>query len=389
LQVDELRLEGREDGRELAGRVRFEREGLEPQRLWFRSPVEAEGEPDGSAFLPALVHLSMQLDEPLHIDGPVSKVLLDNAGRASLVLRSWWPDLADARVSAAETAEQNGGRATGVFFTRGVDSWHSVLETVAEQPGEVRLLGWTGGESSVMYEGSADRAAANRAESEAALREAATVAGARLDLMESNLPELVNPHVRWSYTHGGLLAAVALAHGGLAEARVGSTLPLGKLVPLGSHPLLDSLWSTEGTRIVHHAAETARTQKLVALSARPDVLATLRVCESSPPRRNCGTCDKCVRTMLGLELAGAPPVAPFDAPLSPRRVRRMAVSPSLNRHFGEETLDALNRARRHDLGDQLQIAFATDLARRAARRGYGVVRNRLLRRIDRVWSRAR
>jgi hypothetical protein len=388
MRVDEVRLEGRADGRELSARVRFER-AIESQRLWFRSPVEAQGGPDASPFLPALLHLSMHLGEPLHIDGSVSPLLLDNVDRASLVLRSWWPDLAEARVSAAELAAPNGGAGTGVFFTRGVDSWHSVLETVAEQPADVRLLGWTAGESSVMFQRVARRAAANKAESTAALREAAAVVGTRLDLMDSNLPGLVNPHVRWSYTHGGLLAAVALAHGGLAEARVGSTLPLGKLVPLGSHPLLDPLWSTEGTRIVHHAAETSRTEKLMALSARPDVLATLKVCDSSPPRHNCGTCDKCVRTMLGLELVGAPPVAPFDTPLSSQRVRRMAVSPSLNRNFGEETLDALYLARRHDLADQLQIAFATDLARRATRRGYRVLRRRLLRLIDRVWSPAR
>jgi len=230
----------------------------------------------------------------------------------------------------------------------------------------VRLLGWPGGDFAAVRAGSPGAAAALEADSTAALHEAAQLVDGRLDVMESNLRALVEPHVGWSYSHGSLLAALALAHGGLAEARLAGTLPLGKVVPLGSHPLLDPLWSTESTRIVHHAAETTRVSKVAALARRPDVLATLRVCDRLGELGNCGICDKCVRTMLALELAGAQ--APFDVALSRRRIRRLGVAKPIERAFGEELLNAFASAQRLDLAHALQLAFVGDLSNRAIRR---------------------
>jgi hypothetical protein len=248
----------------------------------------------------------------------------------------------------------------------------------------VRLLGWPGADLRV-YE--ADGGGED--EHAAALRDAAPVAGVPLDLMESNIRELVNPHVHWADSHGGLLAAMALAHGGLAEARMGGSLPLGNLVALGSHPLLDPLWSTEATRIVHHAPGVTRVEKIAALGERPDVLATLRACDFAEPRRNCGDCDKCVRTMVGLELAGLTGKAPFDASLSPARIRRLGVRTSLERAFGQELLEACGRERRFDLSDPLQLAFAADQGRRARKRAGVVARRWLRRKVDRISSPAR
>jgi hypothetical protein len=385
--VDEVRLERRGEGRELSGRISFETSGLEPQRLWFRSPVPP-GELDASPFLAALLMRSMHLGEPLHIDGTVSPLLLENARRASLLLRSWWPELTEASVSVAETAPGGGGTATGVFFTRGADSWHSVLETLAEEPGEVRLLGWPGADLQV-YEAQSPRQAAEREnESADALREAAELVGAPLDMLESNMRTVVDPDAPWPVSHGGQLGALAIAHGGVAEARIAGALPLGNLVPMGTHPLLDPLWSTEGTRIVHHAAETSRMEKLASLAHRPEVLARLRVCDFVQPGHNCGTCGKCVRTMVGLELAGVLDAVPFDAPLSRERIRRLSVSTSIDRAFGEELLGACSRNRRFDLSDPLQIAIVEDYVRRASKRGWVVARHWLRRRIGRILSRA-
>jgi hypothetical protein len=382
VQVDQLRLEPWGEGRELSGRVTFHGAGLEPERLWFRSPVAPAGQPDGSPFLAALLMLSMRLAEPLHIEGPVSPLLVESVPRVSLVLRSWWPWLVEPEVSVAQAAAPADAHATGVFFTRGVDSWHSALETLDEGAVDVRLLGWPGADLPVYETGEYE------AESAVELRDAAAVAGARLDLVESNARRIVNPHVHWSDCHGGLLAAVALAHGGLAEARVAGTLPLGNLVALGSHPLLDPLWSTEATRVVHHTPETTRVDKIAALGPRPGVLARLRVCDHTRPTGNCGRCGKCVRTMIGLELCGLSGSAPFDETLTPGRIRRLSVRTSVERAFGEELLEAAGRQGRSDLSEPLQLAFAADQAQRARRRASVVARRWLRRKVDRISSRA-
>ena len=382
MRVDELRVDPWGEGRELSGRISFERAGLEPQRLWFRSPVAPAGQLDASPFLPALLVLSMWLGEPLAIDGPVSPRLLEHVERASLVLRSWWPELEPARVepARAEVPATHGGD-VGVFFTRGVDSWHTALETARENPASLRLLGWTGADLESPEHDTPQRELA----AGEALTEAAGLVPAEVDLMQSNLRRLVEPHVAWEWTHGGLLAALALAHGGLAEARIAGTLPFGRLTSLGSHPLLDPLWSTETMRVVHHAPEVTRVEKIAVLAERPDVLGTLKVCdELDDPRRNCGRCGKCTRTMVGLEIAGVLGEAPFEGPLTQRGVARIPVAASIEREFGYELLRALSAARRRDLSDPLQMAFAADLARRAWRRAWVVARGRLWRGIHRL-----
>lgn len=383
MRVEELRLDPWGDGRELSGRVIFERADLEPQRLWFRSPVPPTAGVDASPFLPALLILSMKLGERLAIDGPVSPRLVEQVEGASLVIRSWWPQLEPARVEPAElAAPAGGGEELGVFFTRGVDSWHSVLDTLREDRGAVCLVGWPGANLAPPLD-TPEREQA----SATALTDAARLVPARLDLMESNLRRVVEPHIRWAYTHGGLLAALALAHGGLGEARIAGTLPLGSLVPLGSHPLLDPLWSTEATEVVHHAPEVARVEKVAELAEHSTVLGTLKVCDVIDPRRNCGQCGKCVRTMIGLEIAGALGRAPFDARLTRRGVTRLPVSTSIEREFGYELIRALSEAQRHDLSEPLQIAFATDQVRRAWRRMWAVIHGRR-RRGHQLWSRA-
>ncbi len=95
--------------------------------------------------------------------------------------------------------------------------------------------------------------------------------------------------------------------------------------------------------MVHHAAEVTRVEKIAVLAERPDVLGTLKVCdELDDPRRNCGRCGKCTRTMVGLEIAGVLGEAPFEAPLTQRGVARIPVAASIEREFGYELLPALS-----------------------------------------------
>jgi hypothetical protein len=77
------------------------------------------------------------------------------------------------------------------------------------------------------------------------------------------------------------------------------------LPSLGSHPVLDHLWPTEMLEIVHDGAEATRTDKVVHQIGRSRLaLETLSVCWRSEPAHNCGICEKCLRTMVALEMAG-------------------------------------------------------------------------------------
>jgi hypothetical protein len=124
--------------------------------------------------------------------------------------------------------------------------------------------------------------------------------------VETNARQFFDQVVGWDFYHGAVLASTALALGGrLRRCIIPSTHAYAELLPWGSDPLLDPLWSSESLRIVHDGCEARRTEKLKRLAQWPLVLEHLRVCWPDwTEDYNCGRCEKCVRTMIGLHLAG-------------------------------------------------------------------------------------
>src|SRR5205085_6312252 len=106
---------------------------------------------------------------------------------------------------------------------------------------------------------------------------------------------------------------------------VASTFPMYRLHPWGSHPMLDPLWSTERTTIVHDADAVSRAEKFAFLAERPRALANLKVCFEADSEYNCGVCEKCMLTMVGLRAAGVrKDLDGFAVPLDARRLGREA-----------------------------------------------------------------
>ena len=100
---------------------------------------------------------------------------------------------------------------------------------------------------------------------------------------------------------------------------------MNNLIPWGSHPDLDPLWSTERTFLRVDGAEVTRTEKVTAIAASPIAPSRLKVCWRADIEANCGRCEKCVRTQCALAIAGALERAPvFLQPLTVRRHYRAA-----------------------------------------------------------------
>src|SRR5438309_2984198 len=127
--VDDIRLDARDEQWELSGRITMDRLDTDGLRIWFRFPGEySTGEVDASPFLPWLLVTSMWWNEDLVIDGPVSARLLANVGEAMAIYRCLFPALPSIQVSALSHELPPGRRATACLFSRGVDSWYSVLK---------------------------------------------------------------------------------------------------------------------------------------------------------------------------------------------------------------------------------------------------------------------
>ncbi len=77
----------------------------------------------------------------------------------------------------------------------------------------------------------------------------------------------------------------------------------------GSHPSIDNNVSWADTKVIHDASELSRQQKIEFLcnGQHTRYLSHLRVCWDSALKTNCGGCEKCMRTIVGLAIEGIDP----------------------------------------------------------------------------------
>jgi hypothetical protein len=137
-------------------------------------------------------------------------------------------------------------------------------------------------------------------------------------------------------TQGSVLASVALLLG-FPRVYVPSAFSYSQLIPLGSHPLTDLLYSNECVEIIHDGAEARRVDKVRKIAECESALANLRVCIDDV-NVNCGKCSKCLRTMIPLKLLGVSS-APFP-PLPPlKSIRKMRIGGDIEMIFFKENCD--------------------------------------------------
>lgn len=137
-------------------------------------------------------------------------------------------------------------------------------------------------------------------------------------------------------TQGSALAGIALLLG-FPRVYLPAAYSYSQLIPLGSHPLTDPLWSNESVEVVHDGAEARRLDKVMTIAGNAPALANLRVCFDDM-NDNCGKCAKCLRTMVPLELWGAS-AAPFPTLPPLEAVRKMRVANDIEMIFFKENFD--------------------------------------------------
>jgi len=316
---------------ELAGRC---------HEIWYTSTAGPLAD-DPEVFLAAALLPAMRCGVPVQIPRPVSVRLLRATARIGEILHAWDPALERVPVDAAGVRVTPGvaGRGIGLFFSGGVDSFYSLLK---HQERVTHLIFAHGFD--VPLENRALRARISEA-----LRGVAADLGKPLIEVDTNLREFSDAYTWWSrHYHGAALASVALLLGRqLQRAYVASTYPISHLIPWGSHPAVDPLWSTELMEIVHDGCEATRLEKTAAIANWELALRRLRVCFENPDGTyNCGRCEKCVRTMVHLRLAGGLDRCPaFAQPLDLDRLVRLRI-PDHNREYFAESLAVLERTGR-------------------------------------------
>src|SRR4029077_17239515 len=107
----------------------------------------------------------------------------------------------------------------------------------------------------------------------------------------------------WYYRHNGA-ALAAVGHAAIlrnAFLFIGASHDIANPVPIGSHPAVDSLFSSQPITVIHDGARYSRFQKVRELASWPSALAVLRMGPCNPGSRRTGGADeKCWRTALGV-----------------------------------------------------------------------------------------
>ena len=154
----------------------------------------------------------------------------------------------------------------------------------------------------------------------ARLRPIAAEARVQLIPCRTNLRHLPSKPGFWANRHNGA-ALAAVGHAatlGPAYLFLGGTYQVANPVPVGSHPAIDGLFSSQRLTVIHDGSRFSRLEKVRDLASWPTALAALRVCPGSDgDRPNCGRCEKCLRTRLELLVAGVEETAALGPSLTP------------------------------------------------------------------------
>jgi len=290
-------------------------------RLELRWHNPRSDELDGSLtpFLPLLSMLASRLAVPLQVGGAVDAAALAGAGRASARLAEAY-GFQPAEIVAEQTQQAaNRPTARGLFFSRGLDSFSTL---VRGRYGVDVLLGldWVDPPFNPGWQ----------REVWEATERAASDYGLPLYRFTTNARDVLDPLMDWNDTHGAALVSTALlAGGGLGEILISSTYGSASApIAHGSDSTLVSAWSTTRTRIVQASAADTRTAKAAIVATDPIALKWLKVCWEAPGEGNCGRCSKCLMTLSNFASIGALELvaARFRAPLTATAIRDLDLS---------------------------------------------------------------
>jgi hypothetical protein len=277
------------------------------------------------AVLCAINFHAMSRGFDIRLRGPATRALLLNLHEFQLAWCSWLPSYRPVQVEAdtvLDAATPPRARAMAAF-SGGVDSSFTLLRNSglsADSPYRVDTVLLVHGFDVSLANEDALHELVGRTECIRALSQTG------LRIVKTNSKELLAQD--WKYSYGAELAAcMHLCSAEFSSALIASTDPYSALVlPMGSNPVTDHLLSGGRLAIVHDGAAFPRTDKVAFLARFPAALKSLKVCwEGREQGRNCGVCEKCVRTQLNLLAAGVTNAPCFDVPFDIQRLPRLPI----------------------------------------------------------------
>ena len=257
--------------------------------------------PRGEALAAAVVLPAMREGADVQLDAAVDPVFMQNLHEVQTLMNRWderfgLVGIYDGREVAVPAPAQT--RRVGLFFSGGVDSFDSLLRHRDELTDLIFVHGFD-----ILPE---DDATCRRAEE--GVRRVGAAFGLRVLKIRTDIRTFLDPYAEWGErAHGAAMAATAhLLPDDFERIYIAASDSGDCSCPWGSHPELDPFWGSARLEFVHDGCDRNRTQKLHGIAMNDVALQNLRVCwKNRSEALNCGWCEKCIRTMIGLQLAGA------------------------------------------------------------------------------------
>jgi hypothetical protein len=326
------------------------------------------------AFLTACAVPAMfERERRILVEGDLCPRLRDGVGATMQILGSWFPGEA-----AQPAIEATGGFKAryparrprpGMFLSGGVDSLATLALNRTYYPRDhpasvcdgIIVQGFDIG-------GLVDQSAGLFDRARKAVGEIATDADLALTSVKTNLLELKKDGRFWAQRwHGSALCAVAhLFSRSLTSAYIAGTYDGRTLSPWGSHPALDPQLSSSALTIIHDALHLSRLEKIKILAGWPTALANVRVCLEDPQSGlNCGSCEKCLRTMLAFQSIGIlEDCSAFStSAITPNDLRFMAIAHDYQAKCYRELLQPLLARKEYDIVEVIRgkiLEYETD-----------------------------
>lgn len=296
------------------------------KRIWFRVPEEFSSVSNYShdSFVLASLFHAMRCASDLIVHGSVSPSLLRNLEEFHTIWNCWLPEVY-ARIDICADDEKeyehiNRPAAAIAAFSGGADScftiWHHKKGLIGRRRRDLK--------SGLMIHG-LDIPLPKPREFELAVHRSQTIlesVGVALIPMATNFRELDD---EWVHAHGAAIAScLTLFKVFYSEGLIASSPPYNKLhlmMGWGSNPLTDGLFSSDGFRIIHDGANYGRHEKIHHIADWPEAMDNIRVCwEGERKDRNCGCCEKCIRTILSFRAAGIKLPASFEKDITDQHI---------------------------------------------------------------------
>ncbi len=316
--------------------------------IWFRTQDLPNGDCSNVALAATLLP-AMKLNLLLRLEGTVSPKLLEGVSKIQEIFNTWDESYNLTKVipETVSPAKNEDGRGIACFFSGGVDSFYTLLKNKEEITHIILVHGFD-------FRSDFKR----KEETVKNISEIASKLGKTLVQVETNLRDFTDEYVSWGFCHGSALAAVALLFSGIfRKVLISSSHSFRWLVPRGSHPVVDPLWSIENLELIHDGCEATRVKKVAEIAKNDAAMSYLRVCwENREGAYNCGKCEKCLRTMINLLAVGAlKKCKTFTHPLELSRVAWIEAKDQSTKDFILENLEEVKKLSAHsELAQALQ-----------------------------------